>query len=239
MIGISQCFPRGIGVYFPAFNWGNEYFGGSTSGIGTGAHMGAGGWWYDHLRTYSPQIIVTHEMGKHHLKLGWQYRYEWMQNFQSVGPGYIGFNSQDTSAVVSGSYNPDQSGDQYATSLLGVVGGASATIYPIVDQVHNHLYAGFIQDDFRLNPRTTLNLGIRWEKESGPSDTNHWLIKTVDMKQNIHELSLVVQPLESAGACRRELAGQRGRHSESGGAAVQRRSGPHQPHRSERMVRGE
>ncbi|MGA2074017.1 MAG: carboxypeptidase-like regulatory domain-containing protein [Terriglobia bacterium] len=174
-----------IGVYFPAFQWGNEYFGGSTSGIGTGAHMGFGGWWYDHLRTYSPSIIVTHEMGKHHLKFGWQYRYEWMQNFQSVGPGYFGFNSQDTSNVVSGSYNPDFSGDQYASSLLGVVDNAYATIYPIVDQVHNHLYAGFIQDDFRLNPRTTLNLGIRWEKESGPSDDNHWLIKTLDTKQNI------------------------------------------------------
>jgi hypothetical protein len=87
--------------------------------------------------------------------------------------------------VVSGSYNPDFSGDQYASSLLGVVDNAYATIYPIVDQVHNHLYAGFIQDDFRLNPRTTLNLGIRWEKESGPSDDNHWLIKTLDTKQNI------------------------------------------------------
>jgi hypothetical protein len=174
-----------IGVYFPAFQWGNEYFGGSTSGIGTGAHTGFGGWWYDHLRTYSPQIIVTHEMGKHHLKFGWQYRYEWMQNFQSVGPGSFGFNSQDTSGVVSGTYNPDLSGDQYASSLLGVVNSANATIYPIVDKVHNHLYAGFIQDDFRLNPRTTLNLGLRWEKESGPSDDNHWLVKTLDMKQNI------------------------------------------------------
>ena len=167
-----------IGVYFPAFQWGTYY---GVSGIGTGAHMGTGGWWYDHLRTYSPQIILTHEMGKHHLKLGWQYRYEWMQNFQSVGPGAFGFSSQDTSAVVSGSYNPDNSGDQYASSLLGIVDGAYATIYPIIDQVHNHFYAGFIQDDFRLNPRTTLNLGIRWEKESGPSDDNHWLIKYLDM----------------------------------------------------------
>jgi hypothetical protein len=178
----QQLLSPSIGVYFPAFQWGNEY---GVPGIGTGAHMGVGGWWYDHLRTYSPSIIVTHEMGKHHLKFGWQYRYEWMQNFQTVGPGAFGFSSQDTSNVVSGSYNPDLSGDQYASSLLGVVDSAYANINPIVDQVHNHLYAGFIQDDFRLNPRTTLNLGIRWEKESGPSDDNHWLIKTLDMKQNI------------------------------------------------------
>ena len=172
-----------IGVYFPSFEWGGACNWQCLPGIGTGPHMGPGGgsWWYDHLRTYSPQIIVTHEMGKHHLKFGWQYRYEWMQNFQTVGPGQFSFSSQDTSGVVSGSYNPDNSGDQFASSLLGIVNIGSANINPIVDQVHNHLYAGFIQDDFRLNPRTTLNLGIRWEKESGPSDDEHWLIKTLDM----------------------------------------------------------
>jgi len=171
-----------IGVYFPSFEWGGACDWTCSPGIGTGPHTGPGGgsWWYDHLRTYQPEIIVTHEMGKHHLKFGWQYRYEWMQNFQTVGPGQFNFSSQDTAAVVSGSYNPDNSGDQFASSLLGIVNSASANINPIVDQVHNHLYAGFIQDDFRLNPRTTLNLGIRWEKEQGPSDNNRWLIKTLD-----------------------------------------------------------
>ena len=100
-------------------------------------------------------------MGKHHLKFGWQYRYEWTQNFQSAGPGSFGFNSQDTSGVVSGTYNPDRAATNTPPRCLGVVNSATATIYPIVDKVHNHLYAGFIQDDFRLNPRTTLNLGLR------------------------------------------------------------------------------
>jgi hypothetical protein len=178
----NQVLSPSIGVYFPAFQWGGYY---GLPGIGTGIHTGYPSWWYDHLRNYSPQIIVTHEMGRHHLKLGWQYRYAWMQNFQTVGPGAFGFSSQDTSAVVSGSYNADNSGDQYASSLLGIVNSAYANINPINDQVHNHLYGGFIQDDFRLNPRTTLNLGIRWEKETGPSDDERWLIKTLDMGQEI------------------------------------------------------
>jgi hypothetical protein len=169
-----------VGVYFPNFNW---------SGLGGGNYTSTGGWWYDHLRTYSPQIIVTHEMGKHHLKAGWQFRYEWMQNWQSVGPGSIYFNSVDTAAYCCGmsgpSYTPDGSGDMYASQLLGVVDSADATIYPISDQVHNHLYAAYVQDDFRLNSRTTLNLGIRWEHETWPSDDERLMIRTLDMKQAI------------------------------------------------------
>ena len=78
-----------IGVYFPAFEWGNEYLAGCTPALALAPIRDRGSWWYDHLRTYSPEIIVTHEMGKHHLKFGWQYRYEWMQNFQTVGPGHF------------------------------------------------------------------------------------------------------------------------------------------------------
>jgi len=174
-----------IGIYFPNFSW-SGIASGSYSAVGNGANTGAGGWWYDHLRNYSPTIIVTHEMGKHHMKFGWQYRYAYAQNFQSVGPGSFYFNSEDTAAVCCGlAYTPDQSGDQWASSLLGIVDSGDATIYPIIDQIHNHLYGGFVQDDFRLNPRTTLNLGIRWEHETGPQDNNHWLIKTLDLTQAI------------------------------------------------------
>jgi hypothetical protein len=166
-----------VGIYFPNFYW---------SGIGYGAGTGVGNWYYDHLRNYSPTIIVTHEMGKHHLKFGWQYRYAYSQNFDAVGPGYLGFYSEDTAAVCCNlAYTPDQSGDQWASSLLGIVDYGNATVNPIVDQIHNHLYGGFVQDDFRLNPRTTLNLGIRWEHETGPQDNNHWLIKTLDLTQAI------------------------------------------------------
>jgi hypothetical protein len=172
-----------IGIYFPNMQWGAQA---GLPGIGNGSYYSIGGWWYDHLRNYSPSVTVTHEFGRHHLKLGWQYRYAYTQNFQSVGPGSFGFSSEDTAAVCCGlAYDPSQSGDQYASGLLGVVNNGDATIYPVIDQIHNHLYAGFIQDDFRMNPRTTLNLGIRWEHETGPQDNNHWLIKKLDLTKEI------------------------------------------------------
>jgi hypothetical protein len=170
-----------VGVYFPNFNW---------QGIGSGgsAYTGIGAWWYDHLRDYTPTIVVTHELGKHHLKFGWQFRYAYSQNFISEGPGSLYFNAVDTGNTFLSNYTPSVSGDQWASTLLGVVDSANATILPVVDQIHYQEWGFFIQDDFRLNPRTTLNLGLRWERETGPADINHWLIKTLDLTKAIPAL---------------------------------------------------
>jgi hypothetical protein len=172
-----------VGIYFPSFSW---------WGIGSGtynasASTGAGGWWYDHLRVYEPSIILTHERGKHHMKLGWQFRYGYTQNFQTEGPGWWGFDSVDTAASWL-AYDPSVSGDQWASTLLGVMDSGTASIYPVVDQIHWQQWGFFVQDDFRLSPRTTLNLGLRWERETGPADNNHWLIRTLDLGQAMPEL---------------------------------------------------
>jgi len=167
------------GIYFPNFNF---------SGIGGGMGTGVSTWWYDHVRNYNPQFIVTHEFGKHHMKFGWQYRYYYTQNFESQGPGYQYVNSVDTGSTFL-AYDNSQSGDQFASAEMGVVDSGNAYVWPTVDQIHQHFYGAFVQDDFRLNPRTTLNLGIRWEHETGPQDNNHYLIKTLDLGQQITGLA--------------------------------------------------
>jgi hypothetical protein len=170
-----------VGIYFP--NFGFNGIGGQQS------YTGYGEWWYDHQREYEPSITVTHEMGKHHMKLGWWYRYEWAQNFELAGPAANWANLFTTNSVDTASswlgYTPDASGDVWASTLLGVVDTASAEIKPTIDQIHLQMNAFFIQDDFRLSPRTTLNLGLRYEYETGPSDNNHWLIRNLDTSSAI------------------------------------------------------
>jgi hypothetical protein len=61
----------------------------------------------------------------------------------------------------------------------------TATVYPTVDQVHYQQLGFFVQDDFRLTPRVTLNLGVRWERETGPEDNNHYSNKYMDMTQSL------------------------------------------------------
>ena len=52
------------------------------------------------MRNYEPQVIVTHEFGKHHMKFGWQYRYYYTQNFESRGRGNWYFNTPLTPVPV-------------------------------------------------------------------------------------------------------------------------------------------
>jgi hypothetical protein len=167
------------GVYFPDFEW---------DGLGTGGHTGFGGWWYDHLRDYEPSVTVTHEIGKHHMKIGWYHRYAYNQAQEDQGTGYWYFNSQDTAfpCVSCGqAYTVADSGDPWASGLLGILNSGFAEKLALIDSDHYQMDAFFIQDDFRLTPRATLNLGIRWERETGPSDTNHWDARTLDLKQSI------------------------------------------------------
>ena len=98
------------GIYYPNFN-----FAGNGS-----ARSGIGGWWLVHGRSYNPTINVSHDVGKHHLKTGWQLRYSYDQDNASSGPGGFTFNSVDTGSSFLG-YDATQSGNMYASALLGVV----------------------------------------------------------------------------------------------------------------------
>ena len=64
--------------------------------------------------------------------------------------------------------NPDtlHYGDQFATFLLGALDGSSQMIGGPVPDPHVRFYGMYIQDDWKLSPKITLNLGLRDEYET-------------------------------------------------------------------------
>ena len=56
--------------------------------------------------------------------------------------------------------------------LAGKITTASVQIGPIVRQISQHYYAGFVQDDWRITPRLTLNAGVRYEVQTPYRDAN-------------------------------------------------------------------
>jgi hypothetical protein len=171
------------GIYFPSFTW----YGIQDPIQGEGAYTGYNGWWQVHPRQYSPTINLTHEMGNHHLKFGWQLRYSYDQNGTPLGPGSWSFNSIDTGNTFLSSYVPAESGDQWASGLLGIVDSGSSTVYPTVE-MHQQQWTFYGQDDLHLSQRITLNLGLRWERELAPAEVNNHLIRTWDSTEAIPEL---------------------------------------------------
>ncbi|PYT21277.1 MAG: carboxypeptidase regulatory-like domain-containing protein [Acidobacteria bacterium] len=165
----------GNNIYYPNF-----YF----SGMGY-ASTGIGGWWVVHERQHNYQINLSHDHGKHHLKFGQTLRYNYEQN-AGPGPGSFSFNAADTANTF---LKPDitQSGDPYATLLLGGVSDGNAGINNPFD-VHSKQWAAYVQDDLKLTRRITLNLGLRYEYETSAWEENNYLSRYLDLSNPIPEM---------------------------------------------------
>lgn len=89
----------------------------------------------------------------------------------NINSANLNFTGVYTAGSNAGSL-ASSSGVAYADFLLGYAKSWSASVSPE--------YGGrlknpgvFIQDDFKVNPKLTLNLGLRWEGNTGWSEVNH------------------------------------------------------------------
>ena len=115
--------------------------------------------------TNFPQIRIDHTYqlannlsftrGKHSLKFGGDFR-RFSTNGVTIGNGRgsYTFNAQTTAAT---------SGYSMADLLLGLPTTTSRSPLFPNNYTRSSFYGGFIQDDFRVNSRLTLNLGLRYE----------------------------------------------------------------------------
>jgi outer membrane receptor protein involved in Fe transport len=94
---------------------------------------------------------LTYLSGRHSFKFGLDLRRERMK---------IAFiNRPNGDMTFSGGIT----GNAAADFLLGLPAQARATTTQAIQDGHGSLYSAFAQDEFRLSPRLTLNLGVRYE----------------------------------------------------------------------------
>jgi hypothetical protein len=141
--------------------------------------LGKGSYWYQHPHHYSVSGKLSQARGSHYLKAGAEYRYH-----VGIGvfPNLMNFSfNPDTTANTYLSPNTALSGDAYATFLLGAVDNRStARGFPF--QTNRVPYIGmFLHDDWKISRRLTLNLGVRYEWESGPYDDNDIYSRYLDL----------------------------------------------------------
>jgi hypothetical protein len=115
-------------------------------------------------------VGVTKFMGKHSVKLGMDWRALHSDAITSQGPSSFGFTSGFTSQTptktVSGT------GGGLATMLLGYPSSGNIALGTnFYDYVH--YWALFVQDDFRVSSKLTLNIGFRGEHESNPAERSN------------------------------------------------------------------
>jgi hypothetical protein len=122
--------------------WGREEWGGSLNKAWAGSND------------------VTFTTGAHSLKLGFIYQRDHYNGYgQHTGTG--GFTFRRATTSVPGDQT-NLNGNGFASMLLGEVSEARIqTLRFVSDQWH--YYAGYIQDDWRVNRKLTLNYGVRYE----------------------------------------------------------------------------
>jgi hypothetical protein len=134
---------------------------------------------------------MTMIRGKHTIAVGFDYR-RWVQK-RNVVTDLLGTYNYASSLVLSNSNGCSApsgfcgTGNGFADFLLGYYSGATAPAPgPFSDpkvagnlaQLHYVYFAPYVQDDWKLNNRLTLNIGLRWDYRSVPYEQDNkmfWL----------------------------------------------------------------
>src|SRR6185312_8806988 len=164
----------GVPVYFPDMNIGGQGFG------------GGGFYWNQHPKGESLSAKISQQRGSHYLKAGFEQR-------ESYGLSYVSSTSNFyfNQALTANTFNNPNTllyGDQFATFLLGSLDGSSEMIGGPAPDPHVQFYGMYIQDDWKVNSKITLNLGLRNEYETSIYDPEHNFSRGLDLSAPVPEM---------------------------------------------------
>ena len=116
---------------------------------------------YEPASTYHFGETLTKVVGHHSIKTGFQADHYSIDNYQPNG------------VVGSFSFNGKQTGNPFADFLFGTMANSSVQVQNAFVSSRAWSYSLFFQDDFKITPKVTLNLGLRYQYDQSFHETHH------------------------------------------------------------------
>jgi len=164
-VNVSQQIPGGIEFPGVPFEAGENIgglpsisFGDGTTNIGASEYLPA----LEHQNSYVFTDNLSWTRGRHAAKFGAELRFEQFTILEPAAPrGYMDFGGNFLINDNPGA--PGTGGEAFASFIQGIPdGGEITSVTPNIDY-RRQIYAVYALDDFKVTPRLTLNLGLRYE----------------------------------------------------------------------------
>ena len=118
---------------------------------------------YEPASTFHFSDSVSKSLGKHSLKTGFQADHYSIDNYQpNAVDGQFDFSTAFT-------------GDPFSDFLFGKISSGSLQVQNAFVSTRAWAYSAFVQDDFKVTPKLTLNLGVRYQYDQSFHEIHHGL----------------------------------------------------------------
>src|SRR5919108_74574 len=116
---------------------------------------------YEPASTLQFSDVVSKLLGRNGIKTGAEFRRYSIDNYQPNG------------VVGQFAFTGSQTGNGFADFLFGVMNTGNVQVQNTFVSSRAWSYSFFVQDDFKLTSRLTLNLGLRWQYDQSFHETHH------------------------------------------------------------------
>ena len=133
---------------------------------------------------YSARDVFSWIKGNHSLKLGGEISLNKdIQQTLLNNYGVFTFNAGATARVAGGGVTA-AAGNALADFLIGIPSAVSQDA-PVTGYTNSWYTALFAQDDFKVHSRLTLNLGLRWDVQTAPTDPLNRVVNYVPGQKSV------------------------------------------------------
>lgn len=141
-----------------------------------GTSLGSYGPYRDYNRDRNPYANVTYILGNHSLRAGATYHYyQKSENAAGSNAGTFGFTNTGVPYPTSGASALSSFYQSWAWFLLGQQASFSQASLDLTPDIRMNQWEAYVQDDWKMTPRLTLNAGVRYSWFQQPIDKHKML----------------------------------------------------------------